>query len=184
MCPNLKRVDLTLYGPPTARATSQNTHGSPISFARQKHLTLTFNEKTLSIFRSASCNITSLRFTNWSTNFSALCQLIPAWHSLQTSRFVATHLSSSPESRALALSSLSLDILPAPSYELLDWLLRSLHVLLSDSAAFEHNLTVHDSKLQSLSLPTSRASEASVLEKECPALESLDLERSAAFRHR
>ncbi|EIM83249.1 uncharacterized protein STEHIDRAFT_159842 [Stereum hirsutum FP-91666 SS1] len=194
MCPNLKGIDLTLYGPPTPHAASQNTHGSPLSFSRQKNPTPTFDEKTLSILRSASCTITSLRFTNWSTNFSALPQLISAWPSLQnlSLRGYPPQLVAE-EPCALKLSSLSLNFPPAPSYEFLDWLLhdtekaeslRSLHVSFSDSAALEHILTAHGSKLQSLSLPTLRASEATVLAKECPALESLSIERSAAFRPR
>lgn len=145
---------------PLPPAASRNAQGSTLSFARQKNPTSTSDEETLSR----------------STNFSALPQLISAWPSIQNlslrgypPQIVAE------EPCALKLLSLSLNFPPAPSYEFLDWLLhdtekaeslRSLHVSFSVLAALEHILTAHGSKLQSLSLPTLRASEATALVKE------------------
>ncbi|EIM83653.1 uncharacterized protein STEHIDRAFT_160229 [Stereum hirsutum FP-91666 SS1] len=109
MCPNLNWIVLTFYGSPTPHPASRNTHGSPLSFARQKNSTPTFDEE----------------------------MLISTWPSLR---------------------------------EL------SLHGYLPQLVAEE--------PFQSLWLPMLRDSEATVLAKEYPAMEGLNLERSTAFTPR
>ncbi|EIM78927.1 uncharacterized protein STEHIDRAFT_164193 [Stereum hirsutum FP-91666 SS1] len=61
MCPNLNWIVLTFYGSPTPHPASRNTHGSPLSFARQKNSTPTFDEEMVSILCSASCTHQLLR---------------------------------------------------------------------------------------------------------------------------
>ncbi|KIK62148.1 hypothetical protein GYMLUDRAFT_242839 [Collybiopsis luxurians FD-317 M1] len=190
LCPNLDRLDLSLYGSVSSGESA-------------------FDDSVIELLKSGP-QISSLRFTNWSDNRHALTQLLGVWTTLKSlviggtppELLLPSSRSPSPSPPSLepfpcSLEKLGLNFQSSPSIDFFRWLLHhsseTLHTLeferepssssspstaasaSTSQAVLHHLLHAHHTTLTTLALPSCSRATARVLEK-CTNLKRFSVE--------
>ncbi|KAJ3489771.1 hypothetical protein NLI96_g1906 [Meripilus lineatus] len=183
LCPNLSELSISLFG---KGAPGQDVVGSP-DIERMRRAAPAFDESTLSMLKSGP-SVTSLEFTNWSDNATALAQLLSVWPSLKSLTLIGNPPSPpslTPEPLSCSLEALRMNFQTSPSIDFLKWLLRnsstSLRTLEFDREpspeVLDHVLGEHGSSLHTLSLPTCSSRKGNIAFTRCSNLHELRIER-------
>ncbi|KAL6307797.1 hypothetical protein BKA93DRAFT_57624 [Sparassis latifolia] len=181
LCPNLRELDLALYG----QGSGVQDVVCSADVPRMQRPAPAFDDHTVAILRSGP-RISSLQFSNWSDNSSSLPQLLDIWPSLKSLSISGTPPklpSGSAASFSCTLEELRMNFQTSPSADFMKWLLhnsestlRSLRFdRMPSPDLFEYLVSEHGPTLQSLSLPACAAQE-SVSLQQCQALRELRIE--------
>jgi len=182
MCPNLRALDISLYG---CAEPGTDIVGVP-DVSRLRRSAPSFDEQTISLLKSGP-EIQSLQFNNWSENQQSLFQLLDIWPSIQYLSIGGTapqHIQDSPTPFQCALRGLSLNFQNAPSVEFMRWLLHkssgSLRTLNLERDpcidTFEYLVNTVGPRLRSLRLPGFVPTDYAVLIAKCTNLQELQTE--------
>lgn len=161
LCPNLYELSVALYG---RGAPGHDIIGSPDALRMQRDAP-SFDNRTLALLRSGPA-IAALEFSNWSSNASALSQLLQVWPSLRCLDISGTPPQAPCGGQVLpfecALRELRTNFQTPPSVDFMKWLLhnstKSLQVLEFErqpsAVMLDYLAAEHGKVLQSLAMPT------------------------------
>ncbi|KAF9245611.1 hypothetical protein BU15DRAFT_85347 [Melanogaster broomeanus] len=188
LCPNLRELNLALYG-----------CGEPGKDIRMRRPAPSFERRTLELL-STGPSISSLRFSNWSDNDQSIVQLLDIWPSLTSLSITGKTPHLSPglthAPYACPLTRLSMNCQREPSLEFLEWLLhgssqaKSLHAIELEREPsldmLDYLTRNHGESLHELALPSCATPEHVNAVMRCRSLCDLRTERtstsSAIFR--